>query len=56
MIIGHFNTSTRKRDLVLDSDPKKEINNKIPDFKKIPFELEENEAILSYQLNGKKIF
>jgi hypothetical protein len=54
MIIGHFNTSTRNRDLVLDADPKKEINNKTPDFKEFPFELEDNEAIISYLLNGKK--
>lgn len=33
-IIGHFNTSTRaRRDIILDRDPKKEMNNKLPEKK-----------------------
>jgi hypothetical protein len=53
MIIGHFNTSTIKRDIVLDSNPTKEINNEVPEIKKFPFELNENEAIISYKIKGK---
>jgi hypothetical protein len=54
MIIGHFNTSTINRDLVLDANPKKEINNKVPEIKEFPFDLEDNEAIISYIINDKR--
>ncbi len=53
MVIGHFNTSTRNRDLVLDANPKKEINNKVPELKEFPFELKDNEAIISYIISDK---
>ncbi|MEO9570982.1 MAG: hypothetical protein ABJH82_10150 [Polaribacter sp.] len=54
LLIAHYNTSKRnKPDLILHSDSKKELKNKIPDPDKFPFELKENEAVLSYQLGGK---
>ncbi|MBL4605741.1 MAG: hypothetical protein JKY02_08825 [Flavobacteriaceae bacterium] len=55
-LVGYIDTSSReKEDLVLDRDPKKEMNNKLPkaDF---PFQLKENEAVISYLKNGKTKF
>lgn len=54
LVSAHFNTSTRdtKNDLILDSNSLKEFNNELPK-QKTPFQLEENEAILSYLIKGK---
>ncbi len=51
---GHFNTSTvnSKEDLILHREGKKEYGNKAPE-KKLPFELKENEAVISYTENGE---
>ncbi len=54
MVVGNFNTSPPKTDLVMDVNTQKELNNKIPDAKKIPFDLKENEAVVSYK-KGTKI-
>lgn len=52
-LVGHINTSSReKEDMILDKDPKKEVNNKLPETK-FPFELKENEAVISYLKDGK---
>ena len=53
-LLGRIDTSTRKkdRDLVLDIDPKKEMNNPLPKTK-IPFELKENEAVILYTFKGE---
>jgi len=55
VLVGHFNTSSvnSKEDLVLHADSTKELKNTIPSLKKFPFELKENEAVISYQ-EGKK--
>jgi hypothetical protein len=53
MIIGYFNTSTRKNDIILASNSKKEINNTVPEIKNFPFQLKEDEAINSYKIKGK---
>lgn len=54
LLIGHFNTSNRlNSDLVLDINITKEIKNSVPEIKKFPFELKDNEAIISYKLDGK---
>jgi hypothetical protein len=53
MVIGYFNTSTKKNDVILNADPIKELNNPIPVIKKNAFELKTNEAIISYKMNGK---
>ena len=54
LLIGHFNTSNRlNSDLVLDINITKEIKNSVPEIKKFPFELKDNEAIISYELDGK---
>ena len=53
-LIGHYSTSnTEKHNLVMDADTRKEINNKPPHQEKIPFELKENEAVISYKEDGK---
>ena len=53
-LIGHFNNSNREKyDIIIDADRKKEINNKPPEIVKIPFELKENEAVISYKEDGK---
>ena len=45
-LTAHYNTSKRN-DMVLESDGKKEVVNKLPeDF---PFELKENEAVISFK-------
>lgn len=54
--IGRFkNTPLYKKDMVLHSDPKKEAGNTVPILKKeLPFELKENEAIVSFIEDGKE--
>ena len=55
-LIGRINTSkTRKNDLILDIDSKKEVDNKLPKSK-IPFKLTKNEAVISYVYKGKKSY
>lgn len=53
LIIGYFNTSTRQNEVVLDANPAKEINNPVPNITKFPFELNENDAIISYIIKGE---
>ena len=53
LIANHTNTSTNKRDVILSSDSKKEMKNQLPDTKEFPFELKENEAIISYKVKDK---
>ncbi|WP_340076115.1 hypothetical protein [Leptobacterium sp. I13] len=45
----------KKPDLIMHEDPKKEVGNTVPvTHKKIPFELEKDEAVISYIENGNK--
>ena len=53
LVIGYFNTSTRQNDIVLDENPTKELNNPVPNLKKFPFALKEDEAVISYIINNK---
>ncbi|WP_157662452.1 hypothetical protein [Polaribacter sp. SA4-10] len=54
LLIGHFNTSKRQnRDLILDADVTKEMKNTPPDVNDFPFELKENQAIISYKVGYK---
>lgn len=55
LLKGNFITSTfPKRDLILSSDPKEEFGNTPPPVKaKITFELENNEAIISFKKGDK---
>ena len=53
IITNYTNSKNKNLDITLHLDPKKEFRNKLPIQKKIPFELSKNEAVLTYQLNGK---
>ena len=59
-LIGHFSTSNskiiQKRDLILDADTVRELENTLPNTDKFPFELEENEAILSFKKGDKTVY
>lgn len=56
-LVGHINTSKpRGNDLVLEEDPKKEVNNKLPEETTFPYELKDDEAIISYTHKGKVKF
>jgi len=51
---GSFKTSTTPHDYILDSDPKQEFGNKPPVMvSKIPFELTDDEAVVSYFYKNK---
>ncbi len=56
LYIARFKTPLNaKKDMISHADPKKEVGNKptiLPE--KIPFELAENEAVISYISKGKK--
>ncbi|WP_341220262.1 hypothetical protein [Polaribacter atrinae] len=57
LIIANYNTSNKKpSDVILHLDPKKEVQNKLPTQETFPFELSENEAVLTYQANGKTTY
>lgn len=53
LVVGFFNRIRVKNEIVLDKNPTKELNNPVPNLQKFPFELNENEAVVSYKLNGK---
>jgi hypothetical protein len=52
IIIANF-VSAVKQDITLDLNSSKEINNTVPEIKKFPFKLNQNDAIISYILKGK---
>ena len=53
--VGRFPSDlNRKKDMVMSSDPKDEYGNEMPDIKKpIPFELEKDECVISFEKDGK---
>ena len=53
--IGRFKNKTDgQEDMILHADPEKEFGNKPPELgKKIPFELEDDEAVVSFMEKGK---
>ncbi|WP_439130786.1 hypothetical protein [Polaribacter sp.] len=53
LVIGYFKTSTKQNEVAIDNNPTKEINNPVPVIQKFPFKLHENDAIISYRINGK---
>jgi hypothetical protein len=51
--LGTFILPNRLKDHILHKDPKKEFGNELPDIsEKIPFQLNANEAVISYKLNN----
>ena len=56
-IIAHFSTLKRKnRNLILDADITKELENTLPSLEEFPFQLKENEAMLSYKKENKTVY
>ena len=55
LYIGRFKTEINQPvDIILSSDSKEEYNNKLPQKDKgSPFELKDDECVISYTLNGK---
>jgi len=52
---ANFKNATEKPDIVMHSDSKKEVGNQPPKLnEKIPFELKEDECVLSY-LDGEEV-
>jgi len=46
---GHFLISNTTKDIILHSDAEKEFGNRVPDIsQKIPFQLEKDQAVVSY--------
>ena len=53
--IGKYTNKSRKADLIMSNDPKKEFKNTVPEIEeKIPFQMEEGSCILEYTKKGKK--
>ena len=52
MFVGYF--KDEQKDIIMDSDATNEANNIPP--QKSPFQLEENEAVLSYSFKGKDYY
>lgn len=43
------------RDIIMHADPRKEMGNKVPDIiLNFPFELADNECVISYNIKGKR--
>lgn len=56
-LTGNFIVTTKHNNMIMHADPKEEFGNKPPQqVKKIPFELQKDEAIISYFKNSKKIY
>lgn len=56
IVIGN-RSDQLKENIIMHRDPSQEFGNKPPNSdKKIPFELEQNEAILVYAINGKDYY
>ncbi|WP_340064235.1 hypothetical protein [Ascidiimonas aurantiaca] len=58
LFVGRFlNTTAEKHDLIMHADPKKEVGNKPPVVKeKIPFELTDDQAVISYRYKNRKYY
>jgi len=56
LFIGRFKTEINQQpDIIISSDTNAEYGNKVPiKTTKIPFDLKDNEAIISYKENGKQ--
>ena len=54
-LTGNFMVITKHNDMIIHANPKEEFGNTPPKLApKIPFELEENEAVISYIIKDKK--
>ena len=58
LIIGRFKSSVnQKKDIIMSSNPQDEYNNKL-DLRRdsSPFKLTQNECVISYIVNGKRLY
>ncbi|WP_298762684.1 hypothetical protein [uncultured Polaribacter sp.] len=56
-ILGYFaKHKTIKKDLILDADPTKELQNTPPIINKYPFDLKDSEAVISFKKGSKTVF
>jgi len=56
-LTGNFIIPSKTDHIIMHADPKKEFGNKPPNISnKIPFELQDNEAVISYFIKSKKRF
>ena len=55
LAIAHFKTdSNQKKDIIMSNEPYAEYGNQVSEFdKKIPFELKDNQCVISYIEKGK---
>lgn len=53
LVVGYFNTSSVKNQIILNENPVEEINNPVPNLNNFPFKLNKNEAVISYKFKGK---
>jgi len=55
-ITGNFSKNNyEERNIIIDGDPQKEMVNKVPDVVlNFPFELSDNECVISYYIKDKK--
>lgn len=51
---AHLNNNSKPRNLVMDSDPLKEAKN--TPYAEFPFQLEKNEAVVSYWFEGERSY
>lgn len=58
LYIGRFRTEfNQKKDIILSSDMSEESKNKLPQLKEeLPFELSENECVISYHKNNETLY
>lgn len=58
LIIGRFKYSpNQKKDIIMSSNPQDEYNNKADLIKESsPFKLIQNECVISYKINGKRLY
>ena len=58
LIIGRFRNSTnRKKDIIMSSNPQDEYNNKrVLKRDTSPFSLTQNECVISYRVKGKRLY
>ena len=57
LYVARFKNPDKSKDFVMHEDPKKEFGNELPvRIEKIPFELEEGEAVVRYTKDGNEKF
>ncbi|EAR13443.1 hypothetical protein PI23P_03077 [Polaribacter irgensii 23-P] len=56
-LIGQYTIANRiRRDVILNKDSSKELKNPFPSLRQFPFDLMNNEAVLSYKKEGKMLY